>query len=222
MTDIPDKLKGKELEELVLFRARADEERGLYTLGRYGVQGVMMRGDSRSGEWGGIANHPDIPQGAAQSAATGKGQGPPSWRPIRSYPDMEGVTPGGRQFVCELKVESGSGFNMSNVTHFSERQLAHLLRRDRFGVTAFILLHFNARHMKTIEQEAVTWAIPVSERLSFWQEFARMEIKTLSRSGAELVGVRVPWNLHSERAKRHTPDLLFAINELRAYAGISG
>lgn len=218
MSSESEKLTGKEFEELVLFRARADEERGLYTLGRYGVQGVMMRGDRKSGEWGGIASHPDVPQGPVQTTATGKGQGPPSWRPIRSYPDMEGVTPGGRQFVCELKVESGSGFNMANVTHFGERQLAHLLRRDRFGATAFLLLHFNARHLRKVDQPAVTWAIPVSEKLSFWQEFARAEIKTLSRTAAELVGVRVQWNLYSERAKRETPDLLAAINQLRCYA----
>jgi len=171
-------LKGKEFEELLLFRARQMEKRGALTMGRYGVQGSMF----------------------------GKPGEDQHWQPIPSLPDFEGVLPSGRQFILEVKVTSSASFPISD--KLEERQLAHMLRRSRFNALCFLVVHFNGRKLQRKADPPVTYAMPVSDSCPFWQSFARREVSGLRRDHCELYAIEMPWNLYSERAKKLTPDLL--------------
>lgn len=52
---VPEKLSGKKFEELVLFRARKLEKKGILTLSRYGVQASFV-----DKEWRPIDSYPDF------------------------------------------------------------------------------------------------------------------------------------------------------------------
>lgn len=184
-------LGGKELEQLVIDRKDYDEPAGLYTLSRYGVQGVFMNNE---------------------------------WRPVQSYPDFEGITPDGHQFIFDSKVSSQGSFDLTGGTSKSFRalQYKHLCRRARFNVTTFILLHFNERVMKKGIEQAFTVAIPVGAGIPFWEDYDRGEAKGISRSQAMLIGVPVVWNLATQRCKQLTPDIGAAVAELRNNNALQG
>ena len=83
-----DNLKGKAFEALILFRAQKLEADKVLTLGRYGVNVVMMNDE----------------------------KGVPRWQPIPSLPDMEGVIYGsGRQLIIEAKVCSQSSLSLIHI-----------------------------------------------------------------------------------------------------------
>lgn len=164
-TETPASLRGKELERLCLVDADWRARRLHYTMGRYGVQ-VSMRTD----------------------AATGK----LTMTPLSSLPDFEGVQPGGRQFILETKVTSGASFPL-NDDKFKRRQLSHMLIRSRYQVRCLLLIHFNARHLRTRDDPAATWAFPVQEDHPFWEEFDRGEVKSISRTWCAAYGIRVQW-----------------------------
>lgn len=126
-------------------------------------------------------------------------------RPIQSLPDFEGVlSPSGRQFIIEAKVVSGPSFTLEN-SHFGDRQLRHLLRRSEFGASCWLLMHWNARELKTRADQAATIAIPVT-RSARWEAIASGEIKSISRESSFEIGVPVPW-IVPPRCRKAIPDL---------------
>jgi penicillin-binding protein-related factor A (putative recombinase) len=177
-----DKVGAKELEELVLFRARADEKQGLYTLGRYGVMSVFIKGQ---------------------------------WQPIPSLPDFEGVTKDGRQFIFDTKTISQPSYDLSGGTHKSfAHQYKHLQRRAKFGVTSFLLMHWNQRVMKTKVDPAFTVAFPI-KRSMFWDDYEAGSEKKITRAAAHEYGVEVLWDTATERSSKETPNILKTLMGLR-------
>lgn len=137
------------------------------------------------------------------------------WLPVPSYPDFEGVTAGGRQFIFDAKVCSGPSFKLDHGSSLFRLQMRHLLRRSAFSVTTFLLVHFNRRVLKTKEEPEITVALPVTKDGSIWEEYDRGERHAVTRTDAVRYGIVVPWNLYSERAKTPSPDLLYAVKALR-------
>lgn len=180
----------KDFEKVVLERLLQDTELKRCDAGRYGVQMAVVGKDN---------------------------DGRPSYQPIRSLPDIEGVLPGGRQFIFDAKVCSASKFDLSPYRLSDEvrgskcRQLRHLLRRASLDAIAFFLIHWNSRELKTKSEPAETFAFPVSRRCPFWTSFLRGETKALRRSDCYDLAVRVSWNRRSARERRPRPDVLEAI-----------
>lgn len=174
-------IKGKEFENLILFRAAKLQEQKILTLGRYGVQAVMM-------------NNPVT--------------GVPEWQVIPSLPDFDGCIYGsGRQLILEAKVCSQASYPLHQAGKKHPKQFAHMLRRAEFGALCYLLLHFNGREMKTKSDPSVTFAIKVHPSLPLWQEFESAERLSINRSEAELFGFPLPWDLYSDRASKLTPNL---------------
>lgn len=138
-----------------------------------------------------------------------------AWMPIDSYPDFEGVTPDGLQFIFDTKVCTKPSFPLDKTSSLFKLQYRHMIRRSKFNVATFILLYFNARKLKTKFEEEQTVAIPVRPDFPLWEEFDRGERKHISRTEAQLYGIVVPWNTYSDQAIKDTPDLLLAITEVR-------
>jgi penicillin-binding protein-related factor A (putative recombinase) len=137
---------------------------------------------------------------------------------VPSLPDFEGaVAPDGRQFIIEAKVCAQSAFPLTP-DKIKPRQVRHMLERSRFGVACFVAIHFAERIGKTFHEPGETLALPVSDRLGFWQEFldAAAEAKrtkapfkspgSLSRDYAARIGRRVEWTC-PKGSRKHLPDL---------------
>lgn len=177
-------LKGKEFEALVLFRAQKLAEQKILTLGRYGVQAVMMKNrETRKAEW----------------------------MVIPSLPDFEGVIAGsGRQIIIEAKVCSQASYPLYATNKKRPKQIDHMLERAEFGALCFLLIHFNGRELMRSSQPAETFAVPVLDN-HFWRTYQCSERKSLDRQECGLYGTRIPWNLYSSRANKETPDLTYLL-----------
>lgn len=137
---------------------------------------------------------------------------------VPSLPDLEGaMAPDGRQFIIEAKVCAQSSFPLQP-DKIKPRQVRHMLERSRFGVACFLAIHFSERRGKTFHEPGETIALPVIERLTFWQEFldAAAEAKrtkapfkspgSISREWAARIGRRVEWTC-PKGSRKHLPDL---------------
>jgi hypothetical protein len=137
---------------------------------------------------------------------------------VPSLPDLEGaVAPLGRQFIIEAKVCAQSAFPLTP-DKIKPRQVRHMLERSRYGVACFLAIHFSERIGKTFHEPGETLALPVSDRLAFWQAFldAAAEAKrtrapfkspgSLSRDYAASIGQRVAWTC-PKGSRKHLPDL---------------
>jgi len=177
---IPEKLSGKDFENLILFRAHRLEEQGILTMGRYGTQVVMMNDD----------------------------HGIPRWQPIPSLPDFEGIVSGtGQQIIIEAKVCSQASYPIHQAGKAHPKQFSHMLKRAEFGARCYLLLHFNGREMKTKSDPSTTYAIKVHPDLPLWREHAAAERLSIGRSEADLFGTPLEWNLYSDRASKFTPNI---------------
>lgn len=179
-------MKGKDFEKLCVYRMEREERDGRATMSKYGVQVSLIPND--------------------------KGVIEP--KPIRSLPDFEGtIAPDGHQFITEAKVCSQSKLDLLD-SKVKQRQLDHLMRRADFGVTAFILIHWPERKLKTRIDPVATFAMPVHRLLPFWLAAERKEVKAIRRDDCELYGVSVEWNV-IPGCRTPSPDLLPAILEVR-------
>jgi penicillin-binding protein-related factor A (putative recombinase) len=179
-------LTGNEFEKLIVFRAKELEESGLLTLTRYGVQAVMMN-----------------------NRETGK----PEWQIQKSLPDFDCCIKGGQQMVIEAKVCSQPSYRIRNNDQKHPKQIDHMLRRSRFGARCFFMIHFNPRELVKKSEPAETFAVPVDPDSNFWREYESCERTNINRMEADLYGIRVPWNLHSKRARNLSPDLTVLLPE---------
>ncbi len=212
-------MKAKEFEEIVLYRARQEEELGRCTMGRYGVQGSYSKGkplnvDYFQGRFE-AAKKNQIPECLKELIAAVK-ESVDGWRPHQSLPDFEGVLkPRAQQFVFDAKVCNQASFPLDSESKSQSRQLRHMLTRAEFGAVCFYLIHFPERVLsKSIDPEQ-TWAFPISASHPFWQAFDRGESKRITRADCEEYAVLVAWNcLPGGRTPR--PDILSAIYELIA------
>lgn len=136
------------------------------------------------------------------------------WRPIKSLPDFEGVMPGGHQFIFDAKTCSQPSYALSGGTSKSlEHQYKHMRRRAKFGVLCFLLIHFNARTLKTREDPAFTAAIAIRDS-PLWESYDRGELKTITRDEALRYGQKVPWNKPGT-ARTEAPDLNYVLTNLK-------
>lgn len=174
-------LTGKQMEELVLFRARELEKQHILTMCRYGVQVMWMK-----------------------DPATGQ----PKMQAVPSLPDFDGCIFGtGQQFNVEVKVCSAASYPLYATHGKRPKQINHMLLRARFGALCYLMIHFNARELIKKTEPAETFALRVHPDEPFWREYENTDVRSLSRGQAEMYGVRVPWTLYSPRAMKLTPDL---------------
>jgi penicillin-binding protein-related factor A (putative recombinase) len=131
---------------------------------------------------------------------------------IPSFPDFEGVLPGGRQFVFDCKCCNASKLQIDDYK-FKDRQLRHMLKRAKFGAICFVLIHWTERQLVTRTDPTVTWAFPVDPAHPFWQAVDRGEIKSITREDCEEHGALVVWNTFP-REHKPRPDVLAAIKQL--------
>lgn len=209
-------LKSKELENICIYRMECEEAAGRATMSRYGVQAVYAGAgwDRTNIDCASIAETMNIRADQVKTIIENFSR-PASihpWQPIKSLPDFEGALPGGRQFIFETKVCSQASFPLDE-SKFAERQLKHLLKRSRFDVITFILIHFNKRELKTKSSTARTIAFPVRHDHPFWQAFSRAEVKRISEQDCEQYGINVEWNVYPGR-KKESPDIYSAILKL--------
>jgi penicillin-binding protein-related factor A (putative recombinase) len=137
------------------------------------------------------------------------------WHPIVSLPDFEGVTADGHQFIFDAKVCSAASYPLSGGTSKSlKNQYRHMRRRAVFNVTCFLLMHFNARALKTKADEELTVLFPIGDN-DFWAAYEAENKKSITRDDAREYGVVVNWGPASPRAKLITPDLYTALTELQ-------
>lgn len=206
-------MKGKEFEEICLYRMRQEEKAGRATMGRYGVQGSFMKGRPLSDDElrsfysrvmaGGMGPLRELVDRAARSMD--------HWQPMDSYPDFEGIVgTGGRQFMFDAKVCNAASFPLDKESKSQSRQLNHMLRRSRFGVTCFYLIHFPKRELATRTDEEVTYAFPVHHKHPFWEGFARGENKRITREDCVEYAVPVEWNILPGGDKPR-PDVVLAV-----------
>lgn len=136
-----------------------------------------------------------------------------NWMPVPSLPDFEGVLQGGRQFVFDVKVCSQASYALSGGTSKSfKHQYKHMQRRAKFGVLCFLLMHFNARKMKTKEDPAFTIMLPIYDTQPLWEAYERGEQKSITRQEAELYGIPVNW--HTPGQSKVLPDIYAGIKQL--------
>lgn len=186
MISPPKQLKWKEFEATILYRFEALEKAGIATAGRYGVQGVFR---------------------AKQGSSI------PEWQPIKSNPDIEGVTDDSWHFVFDAKV-CGSASLALHDKIVAKRQIKFMMRRSRFQTTCMFVIHWNERELSSRVVVPATYAFPVHFEHPFWVAFERGEVKSISRDYCEKYAVPVPWNIfHGQR--NESPDVLFAVNVLR-------
>lgn len=179
----PTKLSGKEFQKLALYRLKWEHGKGRVSAGSYGVK----------------VNH-------VKDQATGQ----VVLTPMKSLPDIEGVLPGGSQFIFDCKVVSVSAFEVRE-SHSSASQHNHLMERAEFGVATFFLIHFNERHLKRSVQPAATYAFPVRPDHPFWN--VEPKPRSINRQAAAEYGIQVFWNV-PPRCKKLSPDLMPAIYAL--------
>jgi penicillin-binding protein-related factor A (putative recombinase) len=197
---VPTTLKGSEFETLLMDAAKREEAAGTLTMGRYGVDGMVVAGKNG---------------GASQTLL------------VPSKPDFEGVLAGGRQFIFEAKVCSGPSFPMQK-DKIKPRQVEHMLRRSAFGVPCYLMIHFTERRGQNFFHPAITVAVPVSDASPIWRNFieAHAEAKrtkepvasqpALHRDTAQDMGKLVPWRV-PKGCRKALPDLLsFLWPEARA------
>lgn len=186
MSPVPETLKGKEFEELIMDAGTRERKAGSMTLGRYGVQGMVVQGKTLL---------------------------------VPSLPDFEGVLAGGRQFIIEAKVCSGSSLQLDKQV-VKPRQISHMLERSTMGAQCFLLVHFCARKLQNANQPAFTVALPVTAVSSpIWQRFvdiyaearslkcAATARESISRDLAHDMGTIVRW-VTPKGCKKALPDLL--------------
>ncbi len=181
-------MTGKEFEKLCMDELARESKAGRADMGRYGVQGSFAPD----------RKNPD---------------GPSIWQPIESLPDFEGVIPPlGRQFITDTKVCQASSFNLSRYRAKGpkSRQLKHMFRRQKFGVTTFFLIHWPKRVLSTKTDPVQTWAFPVAENHPFWKRFLTKETTSLTRRDCERYAVRVSWGV-APRCRVERPQTLDAV-----------
>jgi len=136
------------------------------------------------------------------------------WMVIPSLPDFEGVTSFGAQFIFDCKVCSQASFDLSpyraEAKGQKSRQLRHMRERARYGVPCFFLMHWNSRAGKTFSQIAETFLFPIDDRIEFWDEFDRVERRSITREDCEKIGVDCRWNTYGQ-GRKPRPDILPAI-----------
>jgi len=186
------KITGNDFEKLILFRAAFMESQGILSLGRYGVQARMVHGE------------PD--KNGTPNA--------PGWMVVPSYPDFEGViAPFGQQIIIEAKVCSQASYPIYATGKKRPKQIAHMLKREKFGAVCYLLIHFNERVLKTRVEPAQTFAIPVKDGAKLWDEYESGERKSLTRADCEEFGIIVPWDVYSFRASKLSPNLSVLIKD---------
>jgi len=204
-------MKSKEFEEICLYRMRQEEDRGNATMGRYGVQGSFLKGKPmpplsvycdriRRSEDMGMVLH-DLVEAAAISRD--------GWQPNESLPDFEGVIKG-HQFITDAKVCNAASFPLDFESKSKSRQLAHMLKRAKFGCTCFYLIHFPERVLKTRTDPEVTYAFPIHPDHPFWEAFERGEKKRITREDCEADAIEVEWNV-LPGGNKPRPDIVFAV-----------
>lgn len=182
----PDFLRSNELEDRMDKAFDAESKRGGMDVGRYGVKSYTIPNASS-------------PYGFETRA-------------IQSYPDFEGVLPGGRQLITDAKVCSQASFSLSE-SNLKPAQRDHMLRRGKMGAISFITIHFNKRSLATKTVDAVTVAVPVSPKHPIWKEFLEGARKSITPETAMEIGVVIQWNT-PPRCRYPRPDMRTAIMEL--------
>ena len=194
MNHVPVKLSGKDFEQALMDAAAREERSGNLTMTRYGTKSVTIKDDSD-------------PTGKKTKTIQ-----------VPSLPDFEGVLWNGRQFIIEAKSCDGVSFEMRK-EKIKPQQVEHMLRRDRFGVPCFLVIHFAERRGQNFFHPAITVALPVTNAVPCWQAYVdshalakKLKGKpkaqgSISRDVAQEMGELVPWVI-AHGCRRALPNLM--------------
>ena len=162
-------VSGKELEELIIYRAKEIEEpAGVYTQARCGTISIF-----KDNAWIPMNSLPDFTCC------------------LKEY--------GGQEAVFDCKVCTQSSYPLSGGTHKSfQHQYKYLRKRDAFGALAFIIMHFNERKMKTTVQPELTVLLPVTNA-PLWDAYDVGQQKSITRTEAALYGLPIVWDAPGRR-----------------------
>jgi penicillin-binding protein-related factor A (putative recombinase) len=137
------------------------------------------------------------------------------WMPIQSYPDFEGVSVSGHQFMFDAKVCSGSSFALGPYRQDTRapktRQLRHMRNRAAFNVPAFFLIHWNERQLKKATYEPQTFIFAIEDN-EFWDDFDAARSLSITREDCDRWGVKVAWNILG-KSRTYRPDFFPPVQE---------
>lgn len=137
-------------------------------------------------------------------------------RPIKSYPDLEGVRkPYGQQWLAECKVCSAASLHLAARINDDKqsKQLAHLLRRAEYGATSMYIVHFNERILKTKHVQPCTFAFPVHPCHPFWLRFLGGFESKVNIEICQEYAVPIEW-LVPYRCRKARPNFVPVIEEV--------
>ena len=185
-------LTGKRFEQLIRKAGERAEKKREYVLDRYGLGINYVSRPQKCGKCGGT-------EFRSQPMA------------LPSLPDFEGSLPGGKHIIFDAKVCSQASLSITAAgDKVTTKQEEHMFRRALWGDICFLLVHFNARTLKTKHEDAFTVAFPVHPYHSFWRAFQAYEVKAIDRKSAVDYGTLVMWTVEPP-ARTSLPDLLPAI-----------
>lgn len=175
---------GKNFEKILMERMHDEEDSGLATMGRYGVQ----------------ASHTSAGLIAMRSLPDFEGVTPDGRQFI-----FDAKVASGPSFDLGPYRDSTKGAKA--------RQLRHMLLRSQFGSVCGFVIHWNSRpHMK-VPEDAKTYWVLIDPKMRFWSAFLKGEQKSISRSDCDDIGFKIRWTLRKGQRKPR-PDLLSAIKEI--------
>ena len=135
------------------------------------------------------------------------------WRPKRSLPDIEGILPGGRQWMFDCKVVSQSSWIYESSDRKSQlAQKEHMMDRSKFGGIGFFLVHFPERVLDSKSWDQSTWAVPVNEHNGLWLG-SHPNTSRLHRDQMHLFAHPVEWGKFG-RSRTLRPDIMQAIKDV--------
>ena len=127
-------ITGKEFEELLVYRAVIEAEKGTYVQARCGTMAVFI-----DKIWTPVRSLPDF------SLC------------LKEFGGQTGV------FDCKVVSGSSYPLSGGTHKSF-KHQYKYMREHQRFGAIAFVLMHFNPRVMKTKTEDAFTVLIPIEDK----------------------------------------------------------
>ncbi len=131
------------------------------------------------------------------------------FRPLSSFPDFDGNLTHGKQFVFDAKVVAGPSMPMSD-SNAPTRQRDHLLRKWRWGVPSFYLVHLLPRQLKKSQEAEMTIALPTDPEMDEWKAVVAGTKKSFDREELCRLGFIITWST-PPRARKKLPNFLPAV-----------
>ena len=193
--------RGKDLEDAVQARCKSLEKDGVCVIRKAGRKAVPTGMETAA-------------EAKARASVSGGSPRPQlRWTAQAADVDFTGTGPGGVSVRFDCKTVSGSSFSI-NDDHFGAGQKSELLSHASVGAVCFLLIHYNARTIKSRSFLPLTVAVPVHPGHLFWQGVAVGKTSSLNLETAFRIGVVIRWVIYG-RERTYRPDVLTAVESIR-------